>query len=52
MDIKPIKTDADYRKALKETEKLMLADLDSLEGERLDALATLVEAYERKHHSL
>lgn len=49
MDIKPIKTKADHRAALKEIEKLMTAEAGTPEGERLDVLATLVEAYERKH---
>jgi HTH-type transcriptional regulator/antitoxin HigA len=49
MDIKPIKTDADYRAALKEIESLMEAAADTPEGERLDVLVTLVEAYEKKH---
>ncbi len=52
MDIKPIKTDTDYRAALKEVEKLMTAELDTPEGEKLDALVTLIEAYERKHFPL
>ncbi len=49
MEIKPIRTKADYRAALKEIETLMGAQRDTPEGERLDVLATLVEAYERKH---
>jgi len=49
MDIKPIKTDSDYRAVLKEIESLMTAEADTPEGERLDILVTLVEAYERKH---
>lgn len=49
MDIKPIRTKADYRAALKEIETLMNAGPDTPEGERLDVLATLVEAYERRH---
>ena len=49
MDIKPIKTKADHRRALKEIETLMSARANSPEGERLDVLATLVEAYEKKH---
>ena len=49
MDIKPIRTKADYRAALKEIESLMNARDGTPEGERLDVLATLVEAYERKH---
>jgi len=52
MDIKPIKTDADYRAALKEIETLMMAEPDTPEGEKLDVLVTLVEAYERKHYPL
>ncbi len=52
MDIKPIKTDVDYRAALKETETLMTAKPDSPEGEKLDVLVTLIEAYEAKHYPL
>ena len=52
MDIKPIKTDADYREALKHIESLMMAAPDTAEGERLDVMVTLVEAYESKHHAL
>jgi HTH-type transcriptional regulator/antitoxin HigA len=52
MEIKPIKTKADYRDALKEIELLMNAKLDTPEGEKLDVLVTLVEAYERKHYPL
>lgn len=49
MDIKPIRTDADYQAALKEIESLMMAEPDSPEGEKLDVLVTLIEAYEAKH---
>jgi len=49
MDIKPIKTDADYRAALKEIESLMMAAPDTPEGEKLDVMVTLIEAYEAKH---
>jgi len=52
MDIKPIKTDADYRATLSEIETLMAAGLDTPEGERLDLLVTLVEAYERRHYPM
>lgn len=52
MDIKPIKTDTDYRTALAQIEKLMMAEFDSPEGEKLDVLVTLVEAYEAKHFPL
>lgn len=52
MDIKPIKTDTDYRTTLKEIESLMLAEADTPDGERLDILVTLVEAYDKKHFPL
>ena len=52
MNIKPIKTKADYRAALKTIESLMMAKANTPEGERLDVLVTLVEAYERKHFPL
>jgi len=52
MNIKPIKTDADYRAALKEVETLMMAEPNTPEGEKLDVLVTLIEAFERKHFPL
>jgi HTH-type transcriptional regulator/antitoxin HigA len=52
MEIRPIKTKADYRASLREIETLMAAERDTLEGERLDVLVTLVEAYERRHYRL
>jgi HTH-type transcriptional regulator / antitoxin HigA len=52
VEIKPIRTRTDYRAALKEIETLMSARADTPEGERLDVLATLVEAYEKKHYRL
>jgi len=47
--IKPIKTKSDYRAALKQIESLMDAKASTSKGDRLDVLATLVEAYERVH---
>ncbi|MCP5274992.1 MAG: transcriptional regulator [Burkholderiales bacterium] len=52
MEIKPIKTDSDYRSALKEVESLMSAEPNTPEGEKLDVLVTLIEAYEHKHFPL
>jgi len=52
MEIRPIRTKADYRAALKEIEALMSAERHTPEGERLDVLVTLVEAYERRHYPL
>ena len=52
MNIKPIKTDADYRAALKEVKSLMLAAPDTAEGDQLDVMVTLIEAYEARHFLL
>lgn len=52
MEIRPIKSEADYQAMLKEIESLMLAEANSPEGDRLDVLVTLVEAYERKHYPI
>jgi len=52
MDLKPIKTEADYRQALAEIERLFEAELNTPEGNRLEILVTLVEAYEKKHHPI
>ena len=52
MDIKPIKTESDYNEALAEIEQLMRAELNTSEGDRLDVLTTLVEAYEEKHYPI
>lgn len=52
MDISPIKTRRDYRRALKEIEGVMHARRNTAEGDRLDVLVTLVEAYEHKHFPL
>lgn len=52
MDISPIKTESDYRATLREIESLMTAKGDTPEGERLDVLVMLVEAYEQRHFPL
>ena len=52
MEIRPIKTDRDYRATLKEIEKLMDAGPNTPEGDRLDILVTLVEAYEKRQFPL
>ena len=48
MEIKPIVTRADHRATLKEIELLMSARAGTPDGDRLDVLVTLVEAWERK----
>lgn len=51
MNIRPIHTDADYRAALADISALMEADPapGTSKGDRLDILATLVQAYEARH---
>ena len=52
MNIKPIKTEADYSEALQTVEKLMNAKPNTPEGDKLDVLVTLIEVYEEKHHPI
>ncbi len=52
MDIKPIKTETDHINALHKVGSLMNAKADTPEGDALDVLATLIEAYEEKHHPI
>jgi len=52
MDVAPIKTRHDYRHALKRIERLMTAKRGTPEGDCLDVLVTLVEAWERRHYPL
>lgn len=52
MEIRPIKTEADYQAALKEIESLMSAETNTPEGDRLDVLVTLVAAYEHVHYPM
>lgn len=52
MDIKPIRTKRDYEAALKDVERLMGAKRHTAEGDRLDVLVTLIEAYEARHFPL
>jgi HTH-type transcriptional regulator/antitoxin HigA len=49
MQLKPIKTDADHEAALREIERLWDADEGTADGDRLEILTTLVEAYEEAH---
>lgn len=46
MEIIPIRTERDYPEALGEIETLMTAERDTPEGDGLDVLVTLVEAWE------
>ena len=49
MEIKPIRSEADYQAALKEIERLIEAQPGTPEGDRMDVFVTLVEAYEARH---
>ena len=49
VNIRPIRTEDDYRAALAEIDGLMTAEMDTPEGDRLDVLVTLVQAYEARH---
>ena len=49
MEIKPLRTRADHERALREIERLWGARKSTADGDRLDVLATLAEAYEREH---
>ncbi len=54
MEIRPIRNEADYKASLLEISALMDLDPDagSPDGDRLDILATLVQAYEAKHYPI
>ena len=50
--VRPVRTEADYEAALGEIGRLMTARAGTPEGDRLDVLSTLVEAYETEHHAM
>jgi HTH-type transcriptional regulator/antitoxin HigA len=52
MEIKPIRTEKDHQAALNEIDRLIEAEPGTPEGDRLDVLVTLVEAYEARHFSI
>jgi HTH-type transcriptional regulator / antitoxin HigA len=51
-ELKPIRTKADYRAALAEVERLWGAKSGTARGDRLDLLATLIDAYEARHYPM
>jgi HTH-type transcriptional regulator/antitoxin HigA len=51
-ELKPIRTKADYEKALAEVERLWGAKGGTRDGDRLDVLATLIDAYETAHYPM
>jgi HTH-type transcriptional regulator/antitoxin HigA len=52
IEIKPIRTEVDYETALAEIEQLFEAVPGTPEGDRLEILTTLVEAYEERHYPI
>ena len=48
-EVKPIRTAADYHAALKEVERLWGSKSGTPDGDRLDVIATLIDAYESQH---
>jgi HTH-type transcriptional regulator / antitoxin HigA len=51
-ELKQIRTRADHRRALAEVERLWGAKSGTPEGDRLDVLATLIDAYETEHYPM
>ena len=51
-EVRPIRTKRDYESALKEVERLWGAKAGTSEGDRLDVLATLVDAYEAEQYPM
>ena len=51
-DIKPIRNKRDHEAALAEVERLWGSKLGTPEGDRLDVLATLIEAFEEAHYPM
>jgi len=49
---RPIRTEADYEKALKELEPIFGAEPDTPEGEKAELLSILIEAYEDKYYPI
>lgn len=52
MNIRPIKTEQDYNDAIDRIEDLWGSKVDTPEGDELDLLITLVEAFEMKHYPI
>jgi HTH-type transcriptional regulator / antitoxin HigA len=51
-NLKPIRTKADYQASLAEIERLWGARRGTRRGDRLDILATLIDAYESEHYPM
>ena len=51
-DVRPIRTEADYEAALEDVAALWGSATGTSEGDRLDVLATLIDAYEARHYPM
>ena len=51
-EVKPIRTKRDYEAALKEVDRLWGAKAGTADGDRMDVLATLINAYEAEHYPM
>jgi HTH-type transcriptional regulator / antitoxin HigA len=49
-EVRPLRTKWDYEAALKQVERLWGAKIGTRDGDRLDVLATLIDAYEADHY--
>jgi HTH-type transcriptional regulator/antitoxin HigA len=52
MELKPIKSEQDYREALKHLEVIFDAPIDSKEGDEAEILSLLIENYENEHYAI
>jgi len=52
VQVRPIRSELDYEAALTEVEAIMQARPGTPDGDRLDVLSTLIEAYEAEHHAI
>ncbi len=52
MEVKPIKTENDYRSALKRLEEIFDAKLNTSESDELEVLGLMVDDYEQRHYPI
>lgn len=52
MNIKPIKTESDYRESLKKLDMLFDAPAGTPESDEADILALMIDEYEKKYHKI
>ena len=52
MNIRPLKTEKDYREALKKMEEIFDAEIGSLDSDEADILGMMIDEYEKKHYHI